>query len=504
MQSFRMKKGATSKRIPVFVQDSTLAATTGAGLAGLVYNSAGLTCYYWREDEGNAGATAVTLATATRGTFTSSGFIEKDATNQPGMYEFGVPNAAIASGAEWVEFLFKGATSMVATVVRIYLEAIDVQDTVRLGLTAIPNVASGSDGSVMVRGATQDITLKSLAVSNSAGDAVTLTSSGSNGNGLNLVANGSGSGMLATGGATGHGISGVGGATSGNGIKSTGTAGNSAALNLVGQGSAAGLLTTGGATGQGILTVGGATSGDGLRVVGTAGNSPAINLVGQGSAAGLLSTGGATGQGASFVGGATSGAGVKIAAAAGNSIGLDIDGFGSAAGLDATGGATGNGVLLTGGATSGAGFRVVGTAGNSAGVEFVGQGSANGFTVTAGATGNGVVFNGGATSGDGFRCVATSGDGAEFTTSGGGSDFNATTATTDMQAFADQILIRPTTTIEASIAKLSLGDLIHTVTNSSFSSTTQTVKKADASTLFTHTLTVASPGTVNAITGIAT
>src|SRR3990172_7159528 len=107
MQASPSQIAPTPQRLAVFIQDSTKA--DGSGLAALVFNSSGLTCYYWREDEGNAAATVVTLATATRGTFTSSGFIEKDATNMPGWYEFGIPNAAIATGAKWVEFAFKGA-----------------------------------------------------------------------------------------------------------------------------------------------------------------------------------------------------------------------------------------------------------------------------------------------------------------------------------------------------------------------------------------------------------
>lgn len=132
MSDYIITAGATSRRISVWLADSS--STTGAGLAGLAFNTASLTCYYWREDEGNAGATAVTLATATRGTFTSSGFIEKDATNMPGEYEFGLPNAAIASGAKWVKVMFKGAANLAPRVITIKLAAFD-QDTASVAQT---------------------------------------------------------------------------------------------------------------------------------------------------------------------------------------------------------------------------------------------------------------------------------------------------------------------------------------------------------------------------------
>ncbi len=145
-----IQKGKTSQRIALFVQDSS--STVGAGLAGLAFNTSSLTCYYWREDEGNAGATAVTLATATRGTFTSSGFVEKDGTNMPGVYEFGIPNAALAAGASWVVVMFKGAANMAPLVLEIELVAFDPQDAVRMGMTSLPNANAEAAGGLYTRG----------------------------------------------------------------------------------------------------------------------------------------------------------------------------------------------------------------------------------------------------------------------------------------------------------------------------------------------------------------
>lgn len=96
-------KGTTSKRLGVFIMDS--ASIVGAGLTGL--DNTDMTWYYWREDEGNAGGTSVSVVSATRGSFTSGGFIEKDSTNLPGMYEIGVPNAALATGANWVSMMLR-------------------------------------------------------------------------------------------------------------------------------------------------------------------------------------------------------------------------------------------------------------------------------------------------------------------------------------------------------------------------------------------------------------
>ena len=145
-----IKKGSTSVRTFIFIQDSTV--TTGAGKTGLLFNTASLTCYRARSDDGNAGGTAISLLTATLGTFAQGGFKEKDATNMPGVYEFGIPDTALATGSNYVVIYFLLAGTIAPCVLEIQLTDIDVQDTVRAGLTALPNVASGSAGAIPITG----------------------------------------------------------------------------------------------------------------------------------------------------------------------------------------------------------------------------------------------------------------------------------------------------------------------------------------------------------------
>lgn len=102
------RAGSTSEIWQIFIADSS--STTGAGLTGLVFNSASLTAYYHRDTDTTA--TAISLVTMTVGTFTSSGFKEIDATNMPGWYQFCPPNAALATGAKSCGFHLKGATNM--------------------------------------------------------------------------------------------------------------------------------------------------------------------------------------------------------------------------------------------------------------------------------------------------------------------------------------------------------------------------------------------------------
>lgn len=127
--------GTTSKRIAVFIRDANDPA--GNGLTGLAFNTSGLTWTYWREDEGNAGGTSVTLASATKGTWTSGGFVEKDSSLLPGMYEIGIPNAALASGAGWVRMTLEGAAGMVPVDVLIALvvSGTNINESFTLGAT---------------------------------------------------------------------------------------------------------------------------------------------------------------------------------------------------------------------------------------------------------------------------------------------------------------------------------------------------------------------------------
>ena len=134
-----VKKAKTSKIIHVYVKD----VSDGSGKTGLVYDSAGLTCYYMRE--GATVAVAVSLVNiVTLGTYVSGGFKEVSAANMPGEYEFHPPNAALATGADSVKILLKGVSGMVPAEIKIQLTSFDPNDGVRMGLTSLHNAAAGS------------------------------------------------------------------------------------------------------------------------------------------------------------------------------------------------------------------------------------------------------------------------------------------------------------------------------------------------------------------------
>lgn len=125
-----VKKGTTQKLLQLWVPDS--ASTTGAGKTGLTHSSAGLTAAYYRE--GAASATAFTLADMTVGTYTSGGFKEVSASLLPGLYQLGLPDAALASGANSVVVQVWGASGMAPVVLEIQLVDFDPNDATSLGL----------------------------------------------------------------------------------------------------------------------------------------------------------------------------------------------------------------------------------------------------------------------------------------------------------------------------------------------------------------------------------
>lgn len=141
----KMLAGSTSVKIPIFVQDSS--STSGAGLS-VAYNAAGLVGEYRRD--GQSSWTAMTLATATLGTFTSSGWVADGSLT--GAVEVGIPNAALATGVPWVAIRYRGVTNMLPVLIEIELDAVDYQNATNFGLGAIPAVAIGSTGSIITSG----------------------------------------------------------------------------------------------------------------------------------------------------------------------------------------------------------------------------------------------------------------------------------------------------------------------------------------------------------------
>lgn len=128
-----IKAGATSQIIDVMLRSSS----TGAGVTGVAHTD--VTASYLRP---GGTRTAITLAAGTAGDAYSSGkWAEVDATNTPGLYQFHIPDAAIAAGVIGSTLFFKGA-SFISVVKKVVLVAYDPQDATALGISRIDATVS--------------------------------------------------------------------------------------------------------------------------------------------------------------------------------------------------------------------------------------------------------------------------------------------------------------------------------------------------------------------------
>ncbi len=155
------KFAATSNMVRVFIADSS--SSTGAGLTGAAYNSSGLVIDLIPDNASSgyhykSAATATIEDVTTVGTYQAPSasncrFKEVDATNFPGLYEIHFLNGVFDdSGCKALIGRVAGVTNMAPTFFEIQLVAVDLQDSVRAGLTALPNAAAEAAGGLYTRG----------------------------------------------------------------------------------------------------------------------------------------------------------------------------------------------------------------------------------------------------------------------------------------------------------------------------------------------------------------
>lgn len=382
-------KGSTSVIVHFTIGDST--ATTGAGNSALAFNTASLTAYYMRP--GDTGPTSITLATCTLGTYSSGGFKLTSAANQHGTYEFHVPNACLASGANSCIIVFQGATATRDTAIIIPLIAINEQLT------------PGSAGGQLICGSNAATTFASLTSTGTftISDGLVIARSTGNSSALIITGTGTGSGAAITGGLTGKGIALAGGGTSGTGLSITTTDGDAVNIAATGSsrhgvsitggngGTSDGLKLTAGTGGRGLrvgsLTVTGNTLfSDGVTIAApTTLNRPGLSIIGNGLGEGIFSQGGSGACGATFQGVSNNG--------------VQFLGDGNGGGILCQGGATGFGIIVIAG-------------GNNDGIYIQGAGNGAGMNIIAGASGTGIIVESAA--GDGIDISATGGDGVNI------------------------------------------------------------------------------------------
>ena len=134
-----VKIGTTSLIVPVHMR--ALAGTLQTGLA-----HTDVTAYYVRDGQA-AAATAISLSAGAAGTWSSGGWVAQGTLD--GVYQLGIPNAALLTGATGVK-VYLSATGCIPQVIDIELVAYDPQSSANLGLSALPTAADGAVGGLPV------------------------------------------------------------------------------------------------------------------------------------------------------------------------------------------------------------------------------------------------------------------------------------------------------------------------------------------------------------------
>jgi hypothetical protein len=109
-------------------------------------------------ERGTASSIGLATLASASAAWSSAGFVEVDAALMPGVYRFDVPNVVFATADKSVVML-KGATNMAPVVLEYQIVGFNPDDAVRLGLTAIPNVAQGTTGAISTGNATGQVTV---------------------------------------------------------------------------------------------------------------------------------------------------------------------------------------------------------------------------------------------------------------------------------------------------------------------------------------------------------
>ncbi|OGS40470.1 MAG: hypothetical protein A3K77_00535 [Euryarchaeota archaeon RBG_13_31_8] len=154
MPKFIDQHSITSKIIRIKILDSS--QTDGRGLTGLTYESSGLIISTIADNESVAMVysqssgtieTITTLGTYSMPTTDKCRFKEVDSINHPGIYEIQLANARFSvSNAKSLIISILGATNCAECDAEIQLSSVNLNDSVRGGMTALPNAAAAANG----------------------------------------------------------------------------------------------------------------------------------------------------------------------------------------------------------------------------------------------------------------------------------------------------------------------------------------------------------------------
>jgi hypothetical protein len=141
--------GSTNVSVYFYIVGDAGHASPGDPVTGLLFSNieTGGSASYMRQGAARVDLTLKTIATAATA-HDDGAFILVDDTNMPGVYRCDYPDAAFATGVDQValQLVVASANNAVAAPILVDIVDVDLRDTVRAGLTALPNAAADAAG----------------------------------------------------------------------------------------------------------------------------------------------------------------------------------------------------------------------------------------------------------------------------------------------------------------------------------------------------------------------
>ncbi|KKK65246.1 hypothetical protein LCGC14_2976080, partial [marine sediment metagenome] len=145
--------GKTNVSVYYYIVGDAGNASPGEPVTGLLFSDieTGGSASYARQGAARVDLTLITLASASAA-HADGGFILVDDTNMPGVYRCDYADATFAAGVDEVSLSIVVASgkNAVAAPIKVQITDVDLRDSVRGGMTALPNAAADAAGGLPI------------------------------------------------------------------------------------------------------------------------------------------------------------------------------------------------------------------------------------------------------------------------------------------------------------------------------------------------------------------
>lgn len=145
--------GSTNVSVYYYIVQDASGTSPGEPVTGLLFSDieTGGSASFVRQGAARTDLTLITLGSASAA-HADGGFILVDNTNTPGLYRCDYPDAAFATGIDQVflQIVIASANNAVAAPILVDITDVNLRDSVRGGMTALPNAAADAAGGLPI------------------------------------------------------------------------------------------------------------------------------------------------------------------------------------------------------------------------------------------------------------------------------------------------------------------------------------------------------------------